>query len=335
MSQLKLDQDFRGRLARPPLERMMRLHEQLQARRFPNCRSLAEELEVSTKTVQRDIDFMRDRMGLPIEYDQVNFGFFYSEPVTSFPNLKVSVGEVMALFVAQKALTQYKGTSFEKPLRAAFQKLTEALHEEFSFNVGDLETAISFKGIGMSVSDIELFEIVSKTVLRSSELDFEYKKLASNRHEGRRVQPYHLGCIENQWYLFAFDVSRQQLRTFVLSRMRNARDTKLKFTKPQDFSIDNHLSGSFGVFKSSRAARQTVRIEFDAFASRLVAERQWHPTQKIKNLGNGGLELSLQLGNLEEIERWVLSWGAHARVIGPKALVQRVRQAAQSLLEKH
>src|SRR5437762_10466562 len=64
--------------SRPPLERMMRMHERLKAGRYPNCRKLADELEVSSKTVQRDIDFMRYRLGLPIEYDQLHFGFYYT-----------------------------------------------------------------------------------------------------------------------------------------------------------------------------------------------------------------------------------------------------------------
>jgi predicted DNA-binding transcriptional regulator YafY len=59
-----------GLYCRPPLERMMRMHQRLKAGRYPNCRKLADELEVSAKTVQRDIDFMRYRLGLPIEYDQ-------------------------------------------------------------------------------------------------------------------------------------------------------------------------------------------------------------------------------------------------------------------------
>ena len=64
---------------------MMRMHQRLKAGRYPNCRKLPEELEVSSKTVQRDIDFMRYRLGLPIEYDQLHFGFYYTEPVSSFP----------------------------------------------------------------------------------------------------------------------------------------------------------------------------------------------------------------------------------------------------------
>src|SRR5204862_2106734 len=205
--------------SRPPLERMMQIHARLKDRRFPNCLKMAERLEVSAKTIQRDIDFMRYRLGLPIEYDSVRFGFYYSEPVTSFPNIEVSEGEITALFVAQKALAQYKGTPFEKPLHTAFRKITDGLTDRVSFSWHDLEDAISFRSAGASVADLELFETVSKGVLRCVELEFEYRKLQSSGYESRRVRPYHLGCLENQWYLFAEDLERRQLRTFALPRM--------------------------------------------------------------------------------------------------------------------
>ena len=318
------------RFARPPLERMMKLHRQLNAGRFPNCRKLAAELEVSTKTIQRDIEFMRDRMNLPIEYDQIHFGFFYTQPVTHFPTIEVSEGEIVALFVAEKALAQYKGTSYEKPLKSAFKKITDGLQEKVEFAWNDLDTGISFKGIGTSVADLDLFETVSNGVLRSCELDFEYKKLGGAQYEARRVQPYHLGCVENQWYLFAFDLARRQLRTFALPRMRKVKSTNLKFLRPPDFSITSHLSESFGVFTGKgRHVVHVVQIRFDAFAARLVSERTWHASQKMKPLGDGGLEMTLHLGSLEEIERWILSWGAHARVLKPAGLVESIRKVAR------
>src|SRR6266853_1259490 len=110
--------------SRPPLQRMMRLHAALKSHHFPNCRKIAVELEVSPKTIQRDIDFMRDRLGLPIGYDAQQFGFYYTEAVTGFPSIEVSEGEITALFVAQKALAQYKGTPFERPLHSAFRRIT-------------------------------------------------------------------------------------------------------------------------------------------------------------------------------------------------------------------
>ena len=113
---------------------MMRLHAALKSHHLPNCRTIARELEVSPKTIQRDIDFMRDRLGLPIDYDAKRFGFYYTEAVTGFPSIEVSEGEITALFVAQKALAQYKGTPFEKPLRSAFRKITDGLKDRVSFS---------------------------------------------------------------------------------------------------------------------------------------------------------------------------------------------------------
>ena len=113
--------------SRPPLERMMRMHERLKAGRYPNCRKLADELEVSSKTVQRDIDFMRYRLGLPIEYDQLHFGFYYTEPVSHFPkyrNLRRRTGRSLC---RTKGPGPIQRDSFEAPLSIAFRKITDGL----------------------------------------------------------------------------------------------------------------------------------------------------------------------------------------------------------------
>jgi predicted DNA-binding transcriptional regulator YafY len=316
--------------SRAPLERMMRLHAALKAKRFPNCQKIAAELEVSAKTIQRDIDFMRYRLGLPIDYHPQEFGFFYTEPVTGFPSIEVSEGEITALLVAQKALAQYKGTPFERPLHSAFRKLTDGLKDRVSFSWHDLEDAISFRSAGASAADLELFETVSKGVLRCVELEFEYRKLNSAGYEMRRVRPYHLGCLENQWYLFAEDLERKQIRTFALPRMRKVKLTTKGFRRPADFSIAQILSGSFGVHSGGK--KQRIRIEFDSFAARLVAERKWHESQRVREMTSGSIILELELGGLEEIERWVLSWGKHARVLAPKELATRIRDEAGAIV---
>ena len=307
----------------------MRLHAALKAKKFPNCQKIAAELEVSAKTIQRDIDFMRYRLNLPIEYHPQQFGFHYTEAVTGFPSIEVSEGEITALLVAQKALAQYKGTPFEGPLQSAFRKLTDGLNDRVSFSWIDLENVISFRSAGASVADLKLFEIVSKAVLRSVELKFEYRKLTSSGYERRRVRPYHLGCLENQWYLFAEDLDRSQLRTFALPRMRNVALTTTRFRRPADFSIAEVLSGSFGVHSAGK--KQRIRLQFDSFAARLVAERKWHESQRVRPLKDGSIILQLELGGLEEIERWILSWGAHVEVLEPLRLREMIRDAVSAV----
>jgi proteasome accessory factor B len=194
-----------------------------------------------------------------------------------------------------------------------------------------LEDAISFRSAGASISDLELFEAVSKAVLRCVELEFDYRKLKSSGYEHRRVRPYHLGCLENQWYLFAEDLDRRQLRTFALPRMRKVALTTKRFRRPADFSIAQVLSGSFGVFSAGKAHR--IRLQFDSFAARLVAERKWHESQRIRLLTGGSIILQLELGGLEEIERWILSWGAHVQVLEPARLREMIHDTATAIVK--
>ncbi|MEM6885377.1 MAG: WYL domain-containing protein [Verrucomicrobiota bacterium] len=318
---------------RPPLARMMRVHESLQHEEFPNCRSLGEVLEVSYKTVQRDIDFMRDQLGLPIDYDATHFGFYYTEEVREFPNVQVSEGELIALFVAQKALTQYQGTSFERPLSAAFRKLTEGLKDEVTVALKDWDSVFSFKALGPSVTDIHQFDGLSGAIRRREVIRFQYKKLNSRSLESRQCHPYHLTCVDNQWYLFGYDIERQAIRTFVLSRMSGMKVTGDVFQEPDDFDVKDYLKQSFGVFSGDREYRVVLR--FDLFGSQLVRERQWHASQIIREQNDGAIELELTLGSLPEIERWVLSWGEHVRVIAPEELRQSVLDSVKKVIDDY
>mgnify|MGYP003334672525 CR=1 FL=1 len=110
-----------ARLSRPPIERMLRIHEELRRGAFTNCTRLAAQLEVSRKTVVRDIAFMRDRLDLPVEFDARINAYRYTHPVSSFPTVQVSEGELLALLVARKALEQYRGTPFHRQLEASFE----------------------------------------------------------------------------------------------------------------------------------------------------------------------------------------------------------------------
>ena len=121
--------------ARPPLERMLRIHQAIQSGVFPNATRLAAELEVSSKSIHRDLEFMRDRLELPLEFNRQRLGYHYTEEVKAFPTLQITEGELFALIVAEKALQQYRGTSFEKPLLSAIRKMEQSLPDTISLNL--------------------------------------------------------------------------------------------------------------------------------------------------------------------------------------------------------
>ncbi|MFN3407767.1 MAG: helix-turn-helix transcriptional regulator [Limisphaerales bacterium] len=318
-------------LSRPPLERMLRIHQALQAGRYPNANTLAREIEVVPKTIHRDIAFMRDRMNLPIEFDPVRNGYHYTGEVGAFPSLQLTEGELFALCVAEKALEQYRGTSFEKPLLSALRKMQESLPDTISVDLGELGAAISFRTRAEPVLNLEIFDALAQAAARREQLELDYRKAGAKTTERRLVDPYHLANINGEWFLFAFDHLRKDLRTFVPARIRAVRRTGRTFPRPRGFSLEQRLRDSFGVH--SGEGRYEVVLRFDATVADYIREKRWHDSQELRELKGGAVELRLRLSSLIEIERWVLSWGGRARVVRPPELAAAVRRAARAMLK--
>lgn len=320
-------------LTRPPLARMLAIHGQLAAGKHPNCFKLAREMEVATKTIHRDIEFMRDRLGLPIDYDRAAHGYFYTEPVTSFPTVQVSHGELVALLIAQKAVEQYRGTPFEKPLHSAFSKLAAGLEGESGIALHELEEAISFRTQGLATTELDAFQTLAEATLQHREVRFTYRALKGKGSEARRVRPYHLGCLANQWYLIGFDRDREAVRTFALARLQEVNETGETFRKPDQFSVAEMFSGSFSAFQTAKVERVVLRL--DAFAARLAEERRWHPSQELEKTKGGEAELRLEVSVAPDLENWILSLGAHAEVMKPRSLRERIAAEAKAMAKRY
>ena len=308
----------------------MRIHQAITSGKYPNATKLAAEIEVVTKTIHRDIDFMRERMGLPIEYDTRKFGYFYTEEVNAFPTLQITEGELVALLIAEKALQQYRGTNFEKPLISAFKKMESSLPDTISLNFADWDQSISFRTSAEPVLNLEIFDALAKATAGHRQLELNYRKPGSKQAQPRIIDPYHLANINGEWFLFAYDHLRKDIRTFVPSRIQSIQPTGKTFPRPEKFSVEKILRDSFGVH--SAQGDYNVVIRFDAFAADYIREKRWHPSQTLRELKDGGVELRLKLSSLGEIQRWILGWGGSAVVIAPPELIASVTKAAQALL---
>jgi predicted DNA-binding transcriptional regulator YafY len=318
-------------LSRPPMERMMRMHQLLQTGKFPNASRLAGEFEVSTKSIHRDLEFMRDRLGLPLAFNAERNGYYYTQQVRSFPTLQMTEGELMAMVVAEKALQQYRGTNLEKPLLTAFKKMSASLPDTISVNLADWEQTISFSTRAEPILDLATFKILGEATANREQLELLYRKPGQRESEIRVVDPYHLANINGEWYLFAYDHWRKDIRTFVPARMKRVKPTGKTFTRPHKFSLEKRLHDSFGVH-SAQGEFQVV-IRFNELVADYIREKKWHPSQQLHELKNGGLELRLKLSSLPEIERWILSWQGNAVAIKPPELAEMVRRSAANILK--
>lgn len=316
---------------RPPIERMLKIHNLIKSGSHPNATLLACELEVTTKTIYRDIAFMRDRMDLPVEFETAYNGYHYLEEVGQFPTVNITEGELFAMLVAEKAMQQYRGTNFEKPLLSAFRKVTEGLTDTISFNLDDFDSSISFRTSAEPVLNLDVIDALAKAAANNRQLRFNYRKPGASEAEPRVVDPYHLANINGEWFLFAHCQLRDDIRTFTPARIKGMVETGLSFEPPKKFSLEQRLRGSFAIVTGDE--EQEIKIRFKELVADYIREKKWHPTQEQHDLDDGGVELTMRLNSLSEVQRWVMTWCGNAQVIHPPELAKSVREAAEKIVE--
>ena len=320
-------------IKRPPLERMDRILEWLRNEEYPNCSRMMVEFGVDRKTAWRDIEWMKNRKRLPIDYHDRRHGYFLNGPAPKVPAMAVTEREMFELYVFHQAVAHYRGTPLEQRLERFFRRFTRQLDNEEQFTLEDLGEVLSFRPFAPDEADARLFELVTRAVRERRWLRFDYRKPGEKKAEARRVKPYHVLEHGGRWYLLAYNPMRHEVRTYVLGRMREAAVMEERFERPRDFDVGKVLEKSLGVMEGK--GDYQVVVEMDAWLTDILRGRRWHPSQVVEELPEGGSQLRLRLGCLEEIEQYVLSWGTHASVVGPPELRERVGKVVRELAGRY
>jgi predicted DNA-binding transcriptional regulator YafY len=324
----------RGR-GRSAFERIIRIHERLGNEHRVTAASLAAEFEVSPRTIKRDIEFMRDRHGAPIAWDAATHSYRYTRACDLLPLLRLDADEALALVLAGRTFAAWRGSALGRALTAALEKIASVVGGAVSLPSDALrEFIFQPEPTPEAVAEHRFFAIVLEAIQRRRELKIVYRKpQARTAGEARTIHPLHLAFLEHRWMLVAYDVARRAPRNFLLTRIRETQATGTHFEPPANFDLNAYLRGSLGRFTGS--GDYAVRIAFDAVAAPYVRENPWHPSQAVAEASGGGVEVSLRLNNLIDIERRVLACGAHAEVLAPPELREAIRASAAAMLARH
>jgi predicted DNA-binding transcriptional regulator YafY len=257
------------------LSRFQEIFHAIKTGRYPNRTQLARSIEVTTKTIQRDLDYMRFQLNLPIEFDYARRGYYFTRPMTDLPLFQLTEAPSWCRSSWRKrALEAYEGTAFV--WTTAFQKLQAATKTvAVSITCEDLDFGISFRHFGAYLADAAIFAELTKAIQKREVVEFDYKRLDAKAFEKRTVEPWHLACVSGQWYLLGFDRSREARRVFVLARMRNISATGHDSSNPKPSDADIQFNSSSRiVFKSGKARTQDLSGSFAVLGS-LGATRSW------------------------------------------------------------
>ena len=122
------------------------------------------------------------------------------------------------------------------------------------------------------------------------------------------------------------------MRMFVLDRIKMLKVTDERFTVPKDFNLDDFMRHSFKVMHDEL---YTVKVRISPSWARWVGEKIWHESQKITKLPDGSLEITFRVAGLDEIKRWILSFGPEPGVVEPEELNRIVQNDLNNCLAQY
>jgi predicted DNA-binding transcriptional regulator YafY len=316
--------------------RYYRMLEMVNRGDFPNATDFKRELGMSPRSVTRDFAYLQLDYGVPVEYCPKRKGWYFTEPVTHFPAMLVGASEIMALMLARRAMERTRNAAFLRPLDSAMEKFGIVMTDEVRALCAELDSVVSFRSSSAEVlTDVDVCMKVCDALLGSEEIELDYCGLKDGTiATRRRLQPYHLLCMDSAWYLFAVDptVENDVPRRYVLSRMSMVTRTGAKFERPRDFTPDELLAHSIGVYGGDEPEHLHVRLQ--PRAATWFGERRFHPSQKFITHEDGTAELTMEVAVNPELERLILGWGAQAEVLSPQSLRESIWREAKTIAER-
>jgi predicted DNA-binding transcriptional regulator YafY len=306
-------------------ERILTLHRLLKSARHPvPFARLKDELDCSRATLYRDIGFLRDALGAPIESGGDGSTFHYATDEAErfeLPGLWLTSEELAALLALNELLARSDPGVLAGAL-APFRQRMERLLSDHAGRALPVER-IRVLASGSRRLDQNVFRAIAGAVLNRHRLKFRYRARSTDEQTERTVSPQRLAHYRDNWYLDAWDHNRDGLRSFALDRIRDAQVLDEAAVDRDGAELDAHLASSYGIFSGAPKAWATIR--FSRHASRWVADEHWHSQQQGARLPDGRYELKLPYSNSRELLMDILKYGPDAEVVAPVSLREEMK----------
>jgi predicted DNA-binding transcriptional regulator YafY len=312
------------------INRILMIDEAIRSGAYPSTSKLASKAEVAKRTIERDIEYLRDMYQAPIEYDRHKGGYCYAEPSFFIKSVLLTEGELFSIALLDRMLEQYRNTPIEAALRRIFQKIVKSMPERVTVDSGLLNQEITVVSDHHGPIDPDAFERVFAALKAKRTISFEYRPLQKTTHMRRTVDPYHAICQRANWYFIGYCHDRKEPRMFSFSRARSVKLTKAHFRIPDGFKPEDYFDKEMGVFASARTAYTVELLMADEIGT-YAFERRWHETQEAERREDGSVYVKFTTTQMPEALRFVLGQGHTVKALNPPELIEMVKAEAEKV----
>ncbi len=294
---------------------------------------LADRMECSKRQLQRDLNMLQ-QVGFPISYEQREFGKKYWRLTQNFlqaNQMCLSVTELLSLYIGKQLLSPLTGTYMADSFGSLLGKIKTLLPAKALNYFDELGDTLLVKSTVLK--DYSAYDktilVLNQAILEGKVVDLCYNSISKGCKYDTQYYPYGMVFFDANLYCIGYMSEYKEIRTLKIDRIADVKLTNQKFNRPETFSLQAYVRGSFGIISHGKPQRITVRLT--DWAATMVREQKYHYSQQI--LKDKGKQVTVQyiLSDTTEFKRWVLSFGKHATILQPKSLAISITEEIRAM----
>jgi predicted DNA-binding transcriptional regulator YafY len=306
-------------------ERFYRIRSRLVDKGALTRREIEEDLENSHATFKRDIEYLRDRLNVPVVWSRERQAYVLDPAAeqSELPGVWFSPAEIYALLEIDHLLGTLGGSQLARQLAPLRSRLA-ALLESGDLGHREIRRRIRVLALGSRRVNRDVFEALSLALLGRRQVFIRHLRRGDGGITERTVSPQRLVHYRYNWYLDAWDHGKEALRTFAVDAILHARVQEAAANDLADAELDRVLGAGYGIFAGAKT--ETAVLRFAPDSARWVADEVWHSKQVGRIEADGSYVLEVPFSQEPELVMDILRHGSGVEVLAPASLRARVAE---------
>ncbi|WP_315121386.1 transcriptional regulator [uncultured Clostridium sp.] len=300
----------------------------LQYKKTATASELAEILEVDKKTIYRYINNL-NAANIPVHTIKGRYGGFYIDDSVYIRPPKLTMEELQAL-IAMENICENSDLPFKNYLTNAVSKIKNSSFKE-DYELKNLleKNFLNIEEFGDKINLEEKITMINKSIEKGKSIKVEYFKMVKKYSIEEKIDPYSLLFKEGKWFLIAYSQLSDKVNTYEIDKIINFTPTQDIYIKPRNFSLKEFMMENWGVFDKGKIF---VKIKFTKDYNKYIKNSRWCSSQKIEELDNGDIILTMYIYEIDSVKKWILSFGYGAEILEPQSLKEDIVNQAKNIL---
>ncbi len=313
------------------ITRVVQILTTLQAGRSCTASDLAKLFGRTRRTIFRDLKELKG-LGIPYYYDAKTGGYTI-DPEFFLPPIDLNLQEALSLLLLVHKVRNQIQLPFKNSALLAALKIENNLPAKIRQYCNTALRNISTRFVSQAPMKLldKTFAQLQKAITKKRKVNILYHSFFEGKVINVDLCPYHLLYNQRAWYVLGLSSLHKSIRTFKLNRIKELKTLDKCFLGGGDFDLYDYLGRAWSMIPEGRI--YNIKLRFLPKVAENVTEVQWHTTQKVTHNSDGSAIVEFRVNGLGEITWWILGYGDQVQVLAPKALRNKVLQAAKNMIK--